>query len=161
MLVVFTTEQIRISSDRVLAWSAAHEIAHLILRHGKKELLWYRWAEYAGLFLDRESIKFSGEFEADALGTLMTATAGYHPCGAIEALECIDKRRRLFKYKHQNPGERTHPDVGTSHSLTTMFLYITCLPVSQPKERIAAIQKLMPVAMERYRNTIAGNLGKE
>lgn len=68
MYVTFSTEKIRVSSDAALAWTAAHEIAHLILQHQRKADVWRYWEHQAGIILDWESRNFSTEYEAVHLG---------------------------------------------------------------------------------------------
>lgn len=124
VFIGFSTEKIRISSDGALAWTAAHEIAHLILRHHRRAEAWSACAKAVGVTIDWESLCFSREHEADTLGMLIAASAGYHPRGAIEALEVMERTNK--NYVPQKRGERTHPDVSSTIRIfhTRVMCYI-------------------------------------
>lgn len=83
-----------------LAHIAAHEISHLVLKHPKALT---------------SSMSFRQEYEADNLGLMMMARAGYDPIGAIEWLERevrLDKyRHKRYSHKSESKGFETHPPV--------------------------------------------------
>ena len=85
-----------------LAHIAAHEISHLILKHPNALT---------------SSMSFLQEYEADNLGLMMMARAGYDPIGAVEWLE---REIRMDVYRHKKyphnseySGFETHPPVSS------------------------------------------------
>lgn len=101
-MVMFHRGCIEQCTTNQLAHIAAHEISHLI-------------AHFREFRSFTEEERFDREYEADYLGMMMMAKAGYYPRGAIEWLERSIKkktyREKIFRVKPILPGQRTHPPV--------------------------------------------------
>jgi predicted Zn-dependent protease len=141
------------SSDAELATVMAHEIAHAIARHGAERMTQMLMVELGGIALDEAldnqsertlelaqvaygigtSLAYilpysrTHESEADHLGLIYMAKAGYDPRAAIDFW-----RKMQQKYGDQEPPEflSTHPNSDT---------------------RIADLQKWMPEALKYYK----------
>ena len=98
-------------TNHALAHIAAHEISHVLLRHGPAR------AHLPSACQEAEHMRIEQEFEADYLGLMLMARAGFDPEGALEWLtvdkKAWDKHKRVYK-KPILPGERTHPSVSLS-----------------------------------------------
>jgi predicted Zn-dependent protease len=119
-------------SEDELAAIVAHEKAHLILKHGEKA--WYEkfggWV--SSWFVDESKPRFRGppdpksvkrENEADEMGLMLMAEAGYDPQAAV------DFWTRYYERTGWWEGDGTHP---------------------KPRERLAHLNALMPKAKELY-----------
>lgn len=109
-LFVFTTRHIQIySKEDYLAWVVSHEIAHALREHHAQT----RQAKRSGVDkLEYEKLLQQQEFEADELGSILTARAGYNPATGIRFFRM---RLSLDSEKKTRPaGENTHPPVRVS-----------------------------------------------
>ena len=113
-------------SDEALAFVIAHEMAHSILEHERQlltagRLLLPRQVERSvrdmyveldhnlGLLKTLEPVLQQGEFEADELGLLLAASAGYAPNRQLEFMQnevAEDSGRRGLAATHPAPTER-------------------------------------------------------
>ena len=140
------------STDAELATVMAHEIAHAVARHGAERMTQMLMVELGGMALDKAletqsektlelanvaygvgtSLSYilpysrTHESEADHLGLIYMAKAGYDPRAAVDFW-----RKMQQKYGNQEPPEflSTHPGSAT---------------------RIADLQKWMPEALKYY-----------
>lgn len=113
-------------SDEALAFVLAHEMAHSILEHERQLLtvgrlllprqvdrsvrdMYVEFAHNFGLLKTLEPVLHQGEFEADELGLLLAALAGYAPRRQIEFMQnevAEDDLRRPVSATHPPPLER-------------------------------------------------------
>ena len=108
-MVQFKTKTIHdCNNDSQLAFIAAHEIAHLVARHSERRRPIVNLREV-------EAMRFQDEWEADELGVMMIASAGYDARGAVEWMERSIRQRRTYEKKYPPkpipPGHGTHPPV--------------------------------------------------
>jgi hypothetical protein len=78
------------ADDDELAFAIAHEMAHNLLGHGTPSR---RGAGFADAARERSSSAREREFDADALGARIAATAGYAPQDAEALLERVARAR--------------------------------------------------------------------
>jgi predicted Zn-dependent protease len=109
VMVQFDTKTIRdCNNNDQLAFLAAHEISHLIGRHAERT----RGIPHSKLL---EDMRFRDEWEADELGLMMAASAGYDERGVIEWMERSIRQTRTYEKKFPPtpipPGHKTHPPV--------------------------------------------------
>jgi predicted Zn-dependent protease len=140
------------STDAELATVMAHEIAHAIARHGGERMTQLLLVELGGMALEealknksRQTLDIARiaygagatllyvlpysrthEYEADHLGLIYMAAAGYHPQAAID----------FWTKMNQRFGSQEPPEFLSTH------------PNSQ--SRIENLKKLLPVAMNYY-----------
>jgi predicted Zn-dependent protease len=148
------------TDDGMLATVIAHEVAHVVARHGAERVSQGMLAGIGGLLLDvglavgtdmspgaRRTIlgaygagatlgvilpySRTMEYEADKLGLLYMARAGYNPQSALRFW------KNMVAYGEKNRRGRELPPFLRTH------------PVDEA--RIAQIERLMPMAMEEYR----------
>jgi predicted Zn-dependent protease len=102
-MMLFKEGTVRAFSENALAMIAAHEISHLVMKH--------HGPSRGGHSTSAEKLRIKQEFEADHLGLMMMAIAGYDPQGAIEWMEyAIQQEKRLPNYTIP-AGHHTHPPV--------------------------------------------------
>lgn len=141
----------KIATDEELAYVVGHEIAHVTARHGAERMSQQTVVSLVGSLVS-SSMKSStsamlfevayglganvgillpysrkNEYEADEIGSLYAARAGYNPEGGISMLN---------KLKTQSGNSGTSIEYLSTHPLDD--------------NRIAALQKIMPNRMELY-----------
>ncbi|CAM0876217.1 unnamed protein product [Alopecurus aequalis] len=115
-----------LKTDAEIACAIAHEIAHVVARHGMRTLYWRKWWIPSRL---RQYLRHRNEIEADHIGILLFAAAGYDPRVFPTTMEKILK-----------PGPQEASDTHPS-----------------PKERMQILwqDKIMEGALELYREVKA------
>lgn len=113
-------------SDEALAFVLAHEMAHSILEHERQLLtagrlllprqvdrsvrdMYVEFEHNLGLLRTLEPVLHQGEHEADELGLLLAALAGYAPRRQLEFMQnevAEDSGRRALASTHPAPMER-------------------------------------------------------
>lgn len=113
-------------SDEALAFVLAHEMAHSLLEHERQLLtagrlllprqvdrsvhdMYVEFGHNLGLLRMLEPVLHQGEFEADELGLLLAALAGYAPNRQLEFMQnevVDDDRRRTLSSTHPAPDDR-------------------------------------------------------
>lgn len=128
-------------SDEALAFVLAHEMAHSILEHERQLLtvgrlllprqvdrsvrdMYVEFAHNFGLLKTLEPVLHQGEFEADELGLLLAALAGYAPRRQIEFMQ-----NEVAEDDLRRPVAATHPP---------------------PLERLERLQSLLPLAVRLH-----------
>lgn len=88
-----------------LAHILAHELAHVVRRHGVQSALFREAIKDAEAPLDPAVLTYTTrlqETEADRLGIVMAFLASYPPRGALEVMETMGQKQEI-------PGELDHP----------------------------------------------------
>lgn len=113
-------------SDEALAFVLAHEMAHSILEHERQLLtagrlllprqversvrdMYVEFEHNFGLLKTLEPVLHQGEHEADEVGLLLAASAGYAPQRQIEFMQnevAEDEDRRALAATHPSPFDR-------------------------------------------------------
>ncbi len=151
-IAVYTGLMKLVSNDAELATVIGHEVGHAIARHGAERMSYLLLAELGGMALQealkkkpRKTLKLAmiaygagvtlgvilpysrlQEYEADHIGLILMAKAGYDPHAALTFWE---KMYRKFRGKEP-------PEFLSTHPLT--------------RHRIERIKKLIPEAMRYY-----------
>ena len=153
-IAVYTGLMKLVSSDAELATVIGHEVGHAIARHGAERMSQLLLVELGGIAIQealkkkpRKTLQLAmiaygvgttlgillpysrlQEYEADRIGLILMAKAGYDPHAALSFWNKMYK-----KFKGKEP-----PEFLSTHPLT--------------KHRIARIKKLIPEAMRYYRH---------
>lgn len=133
-IVVYEELLEKVENDNTLAFILAHEVAHLILRHGGKESTVTR-----RLFAEEKHQVHNVELQADRMGAIVFAAAGYDPS---EAPHHLERALRLFGDvdTEDTPREGIRRDIPTH-------------PKNQ--ERVETLKKALAPALEIYEEIAA------
>jgi beta-barrel assembly-enhancing protease len=106
----------RLSSEAQLAGVLGHEIAHVVQKHHLKEKIsknkLTQRAVSTGAEISARNLDKSAEFEADSMGTVLAARAGYEAYGLAEVLQDMetinnnDGSVALLFQTHPHPDDR-------------------------------------------------------
>ncbi|KAI4973657.1 hypothetical protein ZWY2020_041438 [Hordeum vulgare] len=88
-IIVFTGLLNHLETDDEIATLLAHEIAHVVARHPSESIMYKKWFPFP---LKVHFIRRT-EIEADHMGMLLMAAAGFDPHAAPKAVENAEKMR--------------------------------------------------------------------
>ncbi len=123
-IIVYRSLLERVENDDSLALILAHEVAHLVLRHGVEENVLVA-SNFIPSKNERTHLDF--EMEADRLGVILFAAAGYNPRQADELL------KDALSHFSFDDTERTHP---------------------MTARRVQQVTAVLPVALKVYRESL-------
>jgi predicted Zn-dependent protease len=106
-------------TNDMLAYVAAHEISHVLLRHGELQ------AHLPKICQEAEDLRMKHEHEADYLGLMLMATAGFDPKGALKWHIFMKERHDRYDRIHKKtilPGKGTHPPVSRISGILAMHI---------------------------------------